>query len=52
GLPHRLPARLHQGGDRLLRRPRRSRLHGGGQGGREGAHGGQGLRDGRRGCRR
>ena len=46
--PHRLPARLHQGRDRLLRRPRGRRLHAEGQGGRQGPHGGQGLRDGRR----
>jgi hypothetical protein len=47
--PHRLPARLHQGRDRLLRRPGRGRVHGCCQGGRQGAHGGQGLRHGRRG---
>ena len=46
--PHRLPARLHQGRDRLVRRPRRGRLDGGGEGGRQGPHGGQGLRHGRR----
>ena len=46
--PHRLPEGLHQGRDRLLRRPGRRRLHAQGQGGRQGAHGGQGLRHGRR----
>ena len=46
--PHRLPEGLHQGGDRLLRRPDGGRLHAQGQGGRQGAHGGQGLRHGRR----
>ena len=46
--PHRLPARLHQGRGRLVRRPDGRRLHAQGQGGRPGPHGGQGLRDGRR----
>ena len=46
--PHRLPARLHQGRGRLLRRPRRRRLDGRGQGRGQGPHRGQGLRDGRR----
>ena len=46
--PHRLPARLHQGRDRVVRRPDRGRLDGCRQGGRQGPHGGQGLRDGRR----
>jgi len=46
--PHRLPEGLHQGRDRLLRRPGRGRLDERGEGGRQGAHGGQGLRDGRR----
>ncbi len=41
--PHRLRARLHQGRDRLLRRPRRGRLHECRQVCRQGAHGGQGL---------
>ena len=46
--PHRLPARVHQGRGRLVRRPDEARLHAEGQGGRQGPHGGQGLRDGRR----
>ena len=46
--PHRLPEGLHQGRDRLLRRPDVRRHHAQGQGGRQGAHGGQGLRHGRR----
>ena len=44
--PHRLPARLHQGRDRLVRRPDGRRLDAQGQGGRQGPHGGQGLRHG------
>ncbi len=47
--PHRLRARLHQGGDRLLRPPHRGRLHERGQGPWLGPHGGQGLRHARRG---
>ena len=46
--PHRLRARVHQGRDRVLRRPGGGRVDGRGEGGRQGAHGGQGLRDGRR----
>ena len=46
--PHRLREGLHQGRDRLVRRPGRSRLDGRGQGRGQGSHGGQGLRDGRR----
>ena len=46
--PHRLPAGLHQGRGRLLRRPGRGRVDAKRQGGRQGAHGGQGLRHGRR----
>ena len=46
--PHRLPARLHQGRGRQLRRPRRGRDHERRQVGRQGAHRGQGLRHGRR----
>ena len=46
--PHRLPEGLHQGRGHLLRRPRRRRLGRGGPRRRQGAHGGQGLRDGRR----
>ena len=46
--PHRLPEGLHQGRDRLLRRPDVRRHDAQGQGGRQGAHGGQGLRHGRR----
>ena len=46
--PHRLPEGLHQGRDRLVRRPRRRRLDGRGQVSRQGPHGGQGLRDVRR----
>ena len=46
--PHRLPARLHQGRGRLLRRPDRGRLDGRGEGGRQGAHRGQGVRHARR----
>ena len=42
--PHRLPARLHQGRDRVVRPPRGSRLDGRGQGQGLGPHGGQGLR--------
>ena len=48
GDPHRLREGLHQGRDRLLRRPGRGRLDGRRQGRGQGAHGGQGLRDGRR----
>jgi GTP-binding protein YchF len=47
--PHRLRARLHQGRDRVVRRPRRGRVDGVGQGRGEGADGRQGLRHGRRG---
>ena len=43
--PHRLPARLHQGRDRVVRRPGRRRLDGRREVGRQGPHGGQGLRD-------
>ena len=50
--PHRLPARLHQGRGRVLRRPGRRRLDGRGQVPRQGAHRGQGLRHGRRRRRR
>ena len=50
--PHRLPARLHQGRGRLVRRPRRGRLDGRRQGRRQGAHRGQGLRHARRRRRR
>ena len=46
--PHRLPARLHQGRGRLLRRPRRGGLHGRGQVPRQGPDRGQGVRHGRR----
>ena len=46
--PHRLPEGLHQGRDRLLRRPDGRRLRAQGPRGRQGPHGGQGLRDGRR----
>jgi hypothetical protein len=46
--PHRLPEGLHQGRDRLLRRPHGRRVHAQGPRGRQGAHGGQGLRHGRR----
>lgn len=48
GDPYRLRKRLHQGRDRVLRRPGRRGFDGGGQGGRQGPHGGQGLRHGRR----
>ena len=41
--PHRLPARLHQGRDRLLRRPDGGRLRARGPRGRQGPHRGQGL---------
>ncbi len=43
--PHRLPARLHQGRDRLVHRPGCRGLDGRCPGGRAGAHGGQGVRD-------
>ena len=46
--PHRLPARLHQGRDRLLRRPDRGRLADGSPRRRQGPHRGQGLRNARR----
>jgi hypothetical protein len=46
--PHRLRARIHQGRDRLVLRPRRARFDGRRQGRGPRAHGGQGLRDGRR----
>ena len=46
--PHRLPAGLHQGRGGLVRRPRRGRLDGRREGGRQGPHGGQGLRHVRR----
>ncbi len=49
---HRLREGLHQGRDRLLRRPDGRRLDGRRQGRGQGAHGRQGLRDGRRRCRR
>ena len=42
--PHRLPARLHQGRDRVVHRPGCRRLDGRGAGRRAGAHGGQGVR--------
>ena len=48
GDPHRLPEGLHQGRDRLLRRPGRRRLAAERPGQGQGAAGGQGLRDGRR----
>ena len=50
--PHRLPARLHQGRGRLVRRSRRRRLDGRGQVARPGPHRGQGLRHARRRRRR
>ena len=46
--PHRLREGLHQGRDRVLRRPGRGGLDGRRQVRGQGAHGGQGLRDGRR----
>ena len=46
--PHRLPEALHQGRSRLLRRPDGARLHGPGEGRRQGAHRGQGVRHARR----
>ena len=46
--PHRLREGLHQGRDRVLRRPGRRRIDGRGEVGGQGAHRGQGLRDGRR----
>ena len=46
--PHRLPARLHQGRDRVVRRPHVRRLDPQGPRGRPGPHGGQGLRHARR----
>ena len=46
--PHRLREGLHQGRDRVLRRPGRRRIDGRGEGRGQGPHGGQGLRDGRR----
>ena len=52
GHPHRLPARVHQGRDRLLRRPGRRGLDGGRPGGWAGPDRGQGLRHARRGRRR
>ena len=45
---HRLPAWLHQGRDRLLRRPDHGRLARGGPRRRQGPHRGQGLRHARR----
>ena len=48
GDPHRLRARLHQGRDRVLRRPRGGRVDVSGEGCGQGADGGQGLRHGRR----
>jgi transcriptional regulator with XRE-family HTH domain len=52
GHPHRLPARLHQGRDRVVRRPGRCRVDGGRAGGRPRADRRQGLRHGRRRRRR
>ena len=46
--PHRLPAWLHQGRSRLLRRPDGARLDAQGQGTRSRTHRRQGLRHGRR----
>ena len=46
GHPHRLPARLHQGRDRLVRRSGCRRLDGRCSRGWAGAHGGQGVRHG------
>ena len=46
--PHRFREGLHQGRDRVVRRPDRRRLDGRGQGRGQGAHRRQGLRDGRR----
>lgn len=46
--PLRLRARVHQGRDRVVRRSRRRRFDGRGQVAGQGAHGGQGLRHGRR----
>ncbi len=46
--PHRFPARLHQGRDRLLRGPDRGRLGRRGPRGGQGADRGQGLRHARR----
>ena len=46
--PHRLPARVHQGRGRVVRRPGRRRVDGRGQGQGAGPHRGQGLRHGRR----
>jgi GTP-binding protein YchF len=43
--PHRLPARLHQGRGDRVRRPGRAGLGGRRPRRRQGAHGGQGLRD-------
>ena len=46
--PHRLPARVHQGRGRVVRRPGRGRFDGRGQGQGPGTDRGQGLRHGRR----
>ena len=46
--PHRFREGLHQGRDRVLRRPDRRRVDGRREGRWQGADGGQGLRDGRR----
>ena len=46
--PHRFREGLHQGRDRVVRRPDRRRLDGRRQSRGQGAHGRQGLRDGRR----
>jgi GTP-binding protein YchF len=48
--PHRLPEGLHQGRDRLVRRPHVGRLDAQGQGARPGPHRGQGIRHAGRRC--
>ena len=48
GHPHRLRARLHQGRDRVVRRPRRDGIDRRGAREGQGPHRGQGLRDARR----